>query len=345
MGKGSRLLTAVLLLAGAAALQGTTCQDTAKNVVDKAPPAKTPELVKTGGWKWSGDPDTYTGGFGFEANVKTQIFNELVVQQDGAPVTRTDVWPLPNPPPPGPVYRVMDVQDNYNQGTTTRRIHIYPMEYFSSAMPPPPPADGTIRNYGFIERSINPKYSGKEKESDPALLKLVVWNEPCVMALFEGPPANTATNIPATIRWRANRCKKVEVLEANEVPDPSGNPVLRESMLQEEIFNPGPAGTIEGNRTIQLSTTTKAVGVRLTSARGKTLKSMQETAVSGPAPCPANPGGRKMWFEFCLECLGDPPRDYATTACTQDDARTQTERDWGGAAGRCTVKDGGCFTP
>jgi hypothetical protein len=172
---------------------------------------------------------------------------------------------------------------------------------------------------------------------------LVVWNEPCALALFNVAPTNVSANTPVTITWRADHCKNVKVLERLfEVPPPPRLPRSANHVIEEATFVNQPAGTVEGTRSLTVSPLTTAVGLRASSATGKTWMDFKEIQVNPAGPCPQNqPYGQKKWFDVCEKCLGRPPNQTSVRACTKEAAREEEDRFLLGT--NCAADDGACF--
>lgn len=331
------MTTAVTFLAACAA-----ATQIAQGIADNAPFAKPPEVVKVGARQWDGDPTFYNSGGGFEFIVKHGLANELIVKENGVDLARVYGVPTPSTSAPSVFWRAGSIADDTTAQTTTERVRIFTKE----AQAPGafvPPADGTERAYSLIEQSINPRATGKDKQSDPTTVKIVVWRRKPVIAVFSTSPQNPATNVPLTINWRANDSKKVELLERLALTKADGTPDQRESVIESKVFNPGPAGSLDGTRTLNVSPDTVAIVLRAYGAGGHVVSDIKEVSVSGPVACPQNPNGRKIWYTFCLECTGRPPEGISEPACTEDEALAQANK-WFKSE-FCEVKNKACYAP
>lgn len=314
----------------------------AQGIADKAPLAKPPEMVKVGAHLWDGDPTYYNSGGAFEFVVKHGLANELLVKENGVDLARVSGVPAPSASASTVFWRAGTVTSDTTAQTTTERVRIFTKESQAPGAFVPPP-DGTERTYSLIERSINPRATGKDKQSDPTNVKIVVWRRKPVIALFNTSPQTPATNVPLTINWRANDSKKVELLERLALTKPDGTPDQRESVIESKVFNPGPAGSLDGTRTLNVSPDTVAIVLRAYGAGGHVISDIKEVSVSGPVACPENPNGRKIWYTFCLECTGRPPEGVSEPACTEDEALAQTNKWY--KSEFCEVKNKACYAP
>lgn len=339
----SPVMRFILFLTATAAL--TACAATtqlAQGIADKAPFARPPEIVKVGAHQWEGDANYYNSGGGFEFVVKHGLANEILVKENGIELARVYGVPAPSATAKTVFWRAGSVADDTTAQTTTERVRIFTKE----AQAPGalvPPADGSARTFSFVEQSINPRATGKDKLSDPATVKVVVWNRKPVIARFNTSPTNPAIDVPLTIDWRVNDAKKVDLIERLSLTKPDGTPDQRESAIESKVFNPGPAGSIEGSRTLNVTPDTVAIVLRGYSAGGHVVTDVKEVSVSGPVSCPQNPNGRKIWYTFCLECTGRPPEGISEPACTEDEALAQANK-WFKSE-FCEVKNKACYAP
>lgn len=336
----TRITLAALVATGLSACAAS--QQLAQGIADKAPFARPPEIVKVGARKWEGDTNYYNSGGGFEFVVKHGLANELLVKENGVDLARVYGVPTPSATAKTVFWRAGSVADDTTAQTTTERVRIFTKE----AQAPGafmPPADGTARTYSFVEQSINPRATGKDKLSDPTTVNVMVWNRKPIIARFNTSPSNPATNVPLTIDWRVNDAKKVDLIERLSVTKPDGTPDQRESVIESKVFNPGPAGSIEGSRTLNVTPDTIAIVLRGYSAGGHVVTDVKEVTVSGPVSCPQNPNGRKTWYEFCLECTGRPPEGISEPACTEEEALAEANK-WFKSE-FCEVKNKACYAP
>jgi hypothetical protein len=334
----------LLVLPLAAFLTGATCRGGSGVNYQ---PAKKPILVKIGGWHWPADTNGvgYTGGLGFQLTVKHTLFNELSVKvvQGGVAtdVLRVDAWPPTGPA--RPVYRKLQtLATDANLMTETVLLHVYPAEAFSSPLTPPP--DGTRRTYQVFETSADPAITGPARTSDPAEATLVVWSQSCVVPVFDVTPANAVSGTSVTATWRADECKNVKVLEwVVQTPPPPATPGSVPHVIEEKTFVDQPAGVLSGTTTLVVGPLTTALGIRATSANGKTWMTWTDLQINPAGPCPGNqPYGQKKWFDFCETCLGRPPNPTSLPACTKEEAREKEDKFLLGT--NCTAADGACFT-
>ncbi|HYH97349.1 hypothetical protein [Hyalangium sp.] len=335
-----RLLVAAILIIPLVGCPGLT--QIAQGIADNAPFAKPPVIVKVGARQWDGDPEHYNRGGSFEFIVKHGLANELTIKENGIDLARVSSPPVPGALANTVYLPVEDVANDTNAQTTIRRIRIYTKESLAAG-PFVPPPDGTLRTYSFVERSINPKAMGKDLISDPTDIKIRIWARTPVIAVFTTSPSNPATNVPLTINWRANDAKKIELLERLGFVKPDGTSEERESVIQSNVFNPGPAGSFDGTKTLNVTPTTTAIVFRAWGAGGAMVSDYQELMVSGPVACPQNANGRKIWFTFCLECTGRPPEGISEPACTEADALARLNRFY--KSEFCEVKNKACFGP
>jgi hypothetical protein len=319
----------------------TASTQIAQGIADNAPFAKPPQIVKVGGRQWDGDPVYYNSGGAFEFIVKHGLANELIVKENNIALSRVFGPPLPGTP--NAVYwRVGSIADDAVAQTTTAQLRVFTKE--SEALGPfAPPPDGTERVYSFFEQSINPRATGKDQQSDPTEVKLVVWGRKPVIAVFNTSPQNPATNVPLVIDWRANDCKKVELLERLSFTKPDGSTEERESVIESKVFNPGPAGSLDGSRTLTVGLNTTAIVLRVYGAGGDVITDTKEVSVSGPVACPQNPNGRKNWYQFCLECTGQPLTGISERGCTEDEALAQSIKSF--KSEFCEVRNRACYAP
>jgi hypothetical protein len=324
---------------------GTACP---RNLGANVQPAKQPILLNVGAYHWPADTNGigYTGGFGFQIVVKHTLFNELNLKVVEG-FKSTDIPRVDNWPPSGPaqaVYRKLETLDtDVNLLTETVLLHIYPAESFGTATPLARPPDGTKRTYQIYEVSADANLSGSAKVSDPAVLTLVVWNEPCVVPLFDVAPTNLTDGTQATVTWRADSCKNVKVLEwVFAAPPFPAVPGPRDHVIEEKTFVDQPAGSLSGTTAVTVSQVTTALGIRASSATGKTWMDSRDLQVNPAGPCPANqPNGTKKWFDFCETCLGKPPNQTSVHACDLAKAREEENKWLLGT--NCTAADGACF--
>ena len=188
-----RLIVIVISLLALLGCSGIT--QIAEGVADKAPFAKPPVVVKVGGRLWDGDPEYYNRGGAFEFVIKHGLANELMIKENG-----TDLARVSSPPAAGSsvnaVYSLVeDITNDTTAQTTVQRIRIYTKESIATGAFVPPP-DGTVRTYSFVERSINPRATGKDLVSDATDVKITIWGRMPVIAVFTTSPANPATNVP-----------------------------------------------------------------------------------------------------------------------------------------------------
>lgn len=313
-----------------------------QGISDNAPFAKPPVIVKVGARQWAGDPEYYNRGGAFEFIVKFGLANELVIMENGITLARVSGPPAPGASASTVYWHAEDITNDTNAQKTTQRFRIYTKESLAAGLFVPPP-DGTVQTYSFVERSINPKATGKDLTSDPTDVKITIWGRAPVIAVFTTSPANPATNVPLTINWRANDAKKVELLERLSFTKPDGSSEERESVIESKVFNPGAAGSIDGTRTLNVTPTTTAIVLRAFGAGGDMVSDYKELMVSGPVACPQNPNGRKIWFTFCLECTGRPPEGISEPACTEDEALARLNRFY--KSEFCEVKNKACYAP
>lgn len=334
--------TYVIIFALAALLFTTTGCEIAKNIADNAPFAKPPEIVKVGSRNWDGDPVYYNSGGAFEFIVKHGLANELIIRENGIDLPRVSAPPSPGTSSGAVYWRVEDIANDTTAQRATARIRIFTKESLAAGTFTPP-ADGTQRTYSFIERSINPSATGKDQQSDPTDVKIIVWRRTPVISVFNTSPQNPAVNVPLTVNWRANDCKKIELLERVSIAQPDGSTQERESVIESKVFNPGPAGSLDGSRTLTVSPNTTAVALRVYGAGGGVITDVKEITVSGPVSCPQNPNGRKNWYVFCLECTGRPPERVDERGCTEEEALAQSNK-WFKSE-FCEVKNKACYAP
>jgi hypothetical protein len=327
----------IMLLAGC-----TGMTQIAQGIADKAPFAKSPEIVKVGGHLWSGDPMYYNRGGTFEVVIKHGLANELLVKENGIDLKRVFTLPTPGSSASAVYYFVEDVANDANAQTTIQRIRVYTKESIAAG-PFVAPPDGTVRTYSFIEHSINPRATGKDLFSDATDQKITIWGRVPVIAVFTTSPANPATNVPLVINWRANDAKMIELRERLSFTKPDGSVEERESVIDSKVFNPGPAGSLDGTKTLNVTPSTTAVVLRAVGAGGAMVSDYKEVLVSGPVPCPQNANGRKIWFTFCLECTGRPPEGISEPACTEDEALARLNRFY--KTEFCEVKNKACYAP
>lgn len=313
-----------------------------QGIAEKAPFAKPPILVKVGAHLWEGDPEYYNRGGAFEFVIKHGLANEIMIKENGADLVRVSSPPAAGSSANSVFSLVQDVSNDTNAQTTVQRYRIYTKESIASG-PFVAPPDGTVRTYSFVERSINPGATGKDLISDPTDQKITIWGRTPVIAVFTTSSANPATNVPLTINWRANDAKKIELRERISFAKPDGTLEERESVIETKVFNPGPAGSLDGTRTLNVTPSTTAIVLRALGAGGNMISDYKEVKVSGPVPCPQNSNGRKIWFTFCLECLGRPPEGISEPACTEADAQARLDRFY--KSEFCEVKNKACFAP
>ena len=335
-----RLLFIVISITALAGCSGMT--QIAQGVADKAPFAKPPVIVKVGARQWDGDSEYYNRGGAFEFIVKHGLANELMIKENSIDLTRVSSPPAPGSSANTVFFHVEDVANDTNAQTTTQRIRIFTQESLATG-PFVAPTDGTVRTYSFVERSINPKATGKDLLSDATDVKITIWGRMPVIAVFTTSPANPATNVPLTINWRANDAKKIELLERLSFAKPDGTLEERESVIESKVFNPGSAGSLDGTRTLNVTPSTTAIVFRALGAGGAMVSDYKELMVSGPVPCPQNANGRKIWFTFCLECTGRPPEGISEPACTQDEASARLDKFY--KSEFCEVKNKACYAP
>lgn len=331
----------VLLTFGLSGCSGL--QRVASGLADKAPYAQAPEVVQFGAHQWTGDTTYYSRGGVFEVHVRLGLANQLLVQENGVEVPRVGSVPAPSLTPRTVYLHVADLASDPVTQRTVQRIRIYPREALLAGGFTPPP-DGSGRTYSFIERSINPRATGKDLVSDPTDVRVTFWGRAPVLAQFSTSPARPATNVPLNISWRVNDVKQVQVLERLRATDASGNTVERESVIDTVVFNPGPAGSLSGSRSLNVTPSTTAIILRARGAGGALLTDMKDVVVSGPVPCPANqPYGQKVWYSFCLHCTGRALEELQEPACTRDQARDLLEKFHKNQY--CEVKDDACYAP
>ncbi len=333
---------ALLLAAIAPLLAAATCRSPGSAGINYRPATK-PTLVNVGGWRWAADTDEirYTGGLGFQVTVKHTLFNELSVKVvDGGAeveVPRVDSWP-PSGPPRAVFRKLQTLSTDADLMTETVVLHVFPAAAF--ATPPTPPPDGTRRTYRFYETTADPAITGPARTSEPAEATLVVWRQACVVPLFDVSPTRVAAGTPVTIRWRADECKNVKVMEfVREEPPATG---ATPHVVEEKTFVDRPSGSLSGTLNLTAGERTAAVGIRASNATGRTWMATVDLKVNPAGPCPENqPYAQKLWFDFCETCLGRPPNQLSVPACTQAKAREWVRQFQLGT--NCTVDDGACF--
>ncbi|MCZ8250923.1 MAG: hypothetical protein O9318_00480 [Hylemonella sp.] len=318
-------------------------QRVASGLADKAPYAEPPEVVQFGAHQWSGDTANYSRGGAFEVHVRLGLANQLLIRENGVEIPRVVSVPALSPAPRTVYMHVADLASDPVTQRTVQRIRIYPREaLLASGFSPPP--DGSGRTYSFIERSINPRATGKDLVSDPTDVRVTFWGRAPVIAQFSTSPARPAVNVPLDISWRVNDVKQVQILERLGGTDADGNPVERESVIDTTVFNPGPAGSLSGSRTLNVTPSTIAIILRAHGAGGALLTDMKAVVVSGPVPCPDNqPYGQKVWYSFCLHCTGRALEEIQEPACTKDKARDRLEKFYKNQF--CEIKDDACYAP
>lgn len=337
------LYSSVITFALAALLIVTSgCDELAKNIADNAPFAKPPEIIKVGARNWDGDPVYYNSGGAFEFIVKHGLANELIIRENGTDLPRVSSPPAPGTQTSAVYWRVADLANDTTAQRATARIRIFTKESLASGTFVPP-ADGTQRTYSFIEKSINPRATGKDLQSDPTDVKITIWRRQPVIAVFTTSPENPAANIPLSVEWRANDAKKIELLERVLVTNQDGSTEERESVIESKVFNPGPAGSLNGMRSLTVSQNTKGIALRVYGAGGGVITDVKEVSVSGPVPCPQNPNGRKNWYVFCLECTGRPPERVDERGCTEEEAFALSNKWY--KSEFCEVKNRACYAP
>jgi hypothetical protein len=330
------------------ALASQACSSVARDAASRAPEAKPPEIVRVGARRFPNDPVYYGSGGGFDVVLKQGLFNELLVTEDGTTVPLAASWP-PTAVPPVTVYRSLERTDNVDVQTTQVRLHLVPVA--GLVVPFVPPPDGTVKSYSFVERSINPTYANAGW-SAPSEVRITIWNKKPAVVLFDVSPAQPATNVPLHIAWRATDTKQVELLEMTLEPvtlyvsghvPPIQTTRPKWTVLETHNFETGAAGGLEGERDLNVTPLTRGVMIRARGAGGEYEQRDAYFTPTDDVRCPQNPGGRKSWFDFCKECLGQPPTPAPEYACNEDEARQQA-KDWVFGT-NCTIVDGACFTP
>jgi hypothetical protein len=324
MKKHLNLCLSVLTVFLAAGCTGMT--QVAKEIADKAPAARTPEVYATRKLHtWPNDNNYYSDGFSFNLYVKRGFANKFTILENGLQV------PPFNGEDPGnaaqTVMKSTDLKHDTNALWTQTEYQIFPKIVQGPNGKAIPPADGTVTTYTLIEESINPKYKGTADQTSSKEVKVVVVNKPCTIALFTVP---RSVNIgqSAEIKYRVNDCKEVKLFE-------------NDAVIDTKTAN-GAAENLEGTKSIVVAANTD-FKIRATNARGKSLEVKASLQVTTPPPCPGNSnGGYPLYYTFCATCRSDISGDYkyeqTVLACNQTSAEQWVKNNFVG----CAVAAGYC---